>query len=254
MKNYNPENYWEKRLTNGFNLSKVGHLGFSEHYNKFLYKAKTRTLKKALSFYQIDISNKTVCDIGCGTGFFVDFYKHLGARDIAGIDITNISVENLKLKYPEYNFIRSDISSSLLEAIPKRKFDILNVFDVLYHIKDNNAFRYAIINISNLTQKGGFILISDMYGTKNIEPAEHVKFRSKKIYKEILTENGIEVIAILPLYYLLNRPIFGKIYHSCIKIDNLFAPIYYYFDSFLLSYMKNTKNNLNLIISRKIKL
>ncbi len=144
---YNPKTYWEKRLSNGFNLSKVGYIGFNEFYNKYLYKAKIRTLKKALSLYQIDISNKTVCDIGCGTGFFVEFYKQLGARDIVGIDITNISVESLRLKYPKYFFIEEDISSN--SVIPKinRKFDILDISDVTYHIMDDELFNKAIMNI-----------------------------------------------------------------------------------------------------------
>ena len=233
---YNPKTYWEKRLSGKFSLSGVGYAGFSEYYNKWLYKAKIRTLKKALSLFKIDISNKTICDIGCGTGFFVEFYKQLGVKEIVGIDITSISIESLKLKYPEYDFIRGDVSSYKLEKIVKRKFDILNVFDVLYHIKGDKAFEQAIANISSLTQKMGFIFISDMYGLNNIEPAEHVKFRGRKIYKEVLAENGIEMIGILPLYYLLNQPIFGKIHRLGIKIDNLFAPIYYYLDT-LLSYI-----------------
>lgn len=181
---YNPKTYWEKRLSGRFNLSGVGYAGFSEYYNKWLYKAKNRTLKKALSLYQINISSKTICDIGCGTGFFVEFYKQLGVKEIVGIDITSISIESLKLKYPEYDFIRGDVSSYKIEEIVKRKFDILNIFDVLYHVKDDTAFEQAIANISSLTQKMGFIFISDMCGSKNIDVAEHVKFRSKKRYEK----------------------------------------------------------------------
>ena len=77
-----------------------------------------------------------------------------------------------------------------------------------------------------------------------------LNFEARNVMKKMLTENGIEIIAMLPLYYLLNRPIFGKIHHFGINIDNLLAPIYYYLDSFLLSYRRN---NLNLIIAKKVK-
>ena len=248
---YNPKTYWEKRLTKKFNLSGVGYVGFNEYYNKWLYKAKIRTLKKALSIYNIDISNKTICDIGCGTGFFVEFYKQLGAKEIVGIDITNVSIENLKLKYPEYNFIRGDVSSCELKKIITQKFDILNVFDVLYHIKNDRDFEQAIMNISNFTQKMGLVFITDLYGLNSVEPAEHVKFRDRKIYDRVLSENGIEIVGVLPIYYLLNQPIFGKIHRLGIKADNLFAPIYYYLDGLVPAYIKNKKYNLKLIICRK---
>ena len=245
---YNPEKYWEERLSRRFNLSGVGYSGFSEYYNKWLYRAKIRALKKALAFYQIDIGNETICDIGCGTGFFVEFYKHLGARNILGIDITSISVENLKPKYPQYNFIRADISSPLLKETIKRQVDIVNIFDVLYHIKNDEAFERAVSNLCDLISNEGFILLSDLCGLEDINVAEHVKFRSKNAYEVILKKRGCKIVKIIPLYYLLNQPIFGKIHYWGIKIDNLLAPIYYYLDGFLLTYKRS---NLKLIIAKR---
>ncbi len=102
-----------------------------------------------------------------------------------------------------------------------------------------------------LTNYNGFIFVTDVCGAKETQSAEHVKFRSKKTYEQRLTENGIEIIAVLPIYYLLNRAIFGKIHHFGIKLDDLFAPVYYYLDSFLLSH---SRSNLKLIIGRKVKL
>ena len=256
MKNYNPKDYWEERLLKRFKLSGVGHFGFSEYYNKWLYKAKIRTFKKALLSQQIDIRNRVVCDIGCGTGFFVDFYKFQGAKDIVGIDITSISIENLKRKYFEYHFIEEDISSYSLVSKINRKFDIINAFDVLYHIKDDKAFKRAIANISGLTKENGLIFISDLYESKkDIDVAKHVKFRNKGIYKAILKENDAEIIAIYPLYYLLNRLIFGRVklvdlQKMGLSLDNLFAPIYYHLDRVLLS---PKRNNLNLIVAKKVK-
>jgi len=245
-----PKAYWQKRLSEKFSISGVGYANFSEYYNKWLYKAKIRILKRLLSAYCIAIHNKTICDIGCGTGFFVKFYKHAGAREIFGIDITHISVKSLKLEYPEYNFIEADISSNSVVSKINRKFDVLNIFDVLYHITNDKSFKQAIVNICRLINTNGFVFISDRCGSENIKVAEHVKFRSKKMYEKILTENGFQIITILPLYLFLNRPIFGKCHRLWIKIDNLFAPIYYYLDQTLLSLKKG---NLNLIVAKKVK-
>ena len=247
---YNPKTYWQERLSEKFRLSGVGYAGFSEYYNKWLYKAKIRTLKKALLLLQIDLYDKSVCDIGVGTGFWIDFYRSQKVKEIVGVDIASVSIENLKQKYPEYNFIEADISSNSVVSKVNCKFDVLNVFDVLYHIVDDKLWKQAIRNICSLTKSNGVIFISDMCESRSIKVAEHVKFRSKKKYEKILAENGFEIITILPLYFFLSRPIFGKIHPLLIKIDNLFAPIYYYLDGFLLSYKRS---NLKLIIAKKVK-
>jgi len=246
---YNPEDYWEKRLLERFNLSGVGNVGFSEYYNRWLYKAKIRVLKRVLLSERINIHSMSVCDIGCGTGFFIDFYKLQGAREITGIDIASVCIENLQQKYPEYRFIKNDISSPLLVPKVSFKFDILNVFDVLYHITDDARFEQAIINICSLTNNDGFIFVSDLFGEENVHVAEHVKFRSKNVYENVLSKNGCKIITILPLYHLLNRSIFGKLPYLGIKIDNLLAPIYYLLDYLFIS----QQGNLNLLVAKKMK-
>lgn len=253
---YYPNDYWEKRLSERFCLSGVGHIGFSEFYNKWLYKAKVRALKKALKSLDIDVHNKKICDIGSGTGFWVDFYKGQGARSITGIDITSVSIERLKQKYPKYHFIQGDISSPTLLSKINFEFDILNAFDVLYHITDDSDFKQAISNISKLTKTNGFIVISDLFGLRDNTIAKHVKVRSKNTYELILEKCGAKVISVYPLYYLLNKEIFASLENVFFKkiirkLDNLFSPIYFYLDGILLS---SRRNNLNLIIAKKMNL
>ena len=89
---YDARNYWENRLTKNFSLLGVDHQGFSDTYNKWLYQAKIRSQKKALSCHNIDVQNQTVCDLSCGTGFFVDFYSQTGAENLLGINITHKSI------------------------------------------------------------------------------------------------------------------------------------------------------------------
>ena len=137
---YDPKNYWQSRLEKNFILSGVGHQSFSEFYNRWLYRAKSKTLKKAFRKHHVHPRNKSVCDVGCGTGFFIDFYRKSGASNITGLDITPVSIERLKQKFPSCSFLEADIStSSALEKID-HPFDIVNVFDVLYHIKEDVAF------------------------------------------------------------------------------------------------------------------
>jgi 2-polyprenyl-3-methyl-5-hydroxy-6-metoxy-1,4-benzoquinol methylase len=243
---YKADDYWEKRLADGFNLSKVGDHRFSVKYNKFLYKSKVRAINKALSSHRINLLDSTICDIGVGTGFWVDFYKFHGARSITGVDITDVSVKRNKQKYPEYNFIKADISSSSFLAENNNKFDILNVFDVLYHIKEEKLFNRAISNICQLTRENGYIFISDAFQSDNIDVAEHVEFRSRKNYETILNENNSKIISIYPIYYLLFHP---QKRINRIALDDILAPIYYYLDNFFMSL---EKSKLNLMIIKKL--
>src|SRR6266566_775311 len=94
---YDPRLYWEERLRNHFNSRGVGHIGFSERYNYWLYRRKRECIETALR--RVSLIGKDVLDVGCGTGFFVDWYLNKGAQ-VSGIDITEVSIERLRRDFP----------------------------------------------------------------------------------------------------------------------------------------------------------
>ena len=247
--NYQPQQYWEKRLSTNSNLRGVGCLRFGKLYNTLLYKAKSRVLNKVISREDLEIKGKTICDVGSGTGFFVSFYLAKGAKKIVGVDITEESIRGLKTKYPKEVFVREDISSTELLAKIADKFEVINVFDILYHIKDDNSFEKAINNLSKLLENGGKLILTDYLGKKDLEPAPHVKFRSLAHYEDIFEKTGLQTISIYPLYWLLNRPV-CTIFSEKINrsVDNLASPFYYELDRLLVS---PKRNNLNLLVAQK---
>lgn len=244
---YNPSSYWEKRLSRKFALSGVGNISFSERYNRWGYKAKARKLEDVLSYNCIEVKGKSVCDIGCGTGFYTDFYLRRGAEDIVGIDITSVSVENLKKKYPNCSFVQDSIASSGILNKINRKFDIVNIFDVLYHITDDAAFKQALSNICDLAKQNGFIVFTDTW-TGDRHFSEHVKKRDREGYEAAFRDGGVEILGVYPLFRLLNWPIFPRLPHFNYIIDNTLAPLYYYLD---MTSLPLRKSNLDLIIARK---
>jgi 2-polyprenyl-3-methyl-5-hydroxy-6-metoxy-1,4-benzoquinol methylase len=244
---YAASEYWEDRFSSGFDLTKVGYLGFSESYIKIVYKAKIIVLKKFLAANEIEIKNKTVCDIGCGTGYYVNFYSNEGAKHITGIDITQTSINYLKSQYPKYDFVRGDISSQKILFDSKNKFDIVNVFDVLYHIVNDTKFEQAIQNICELTKHNGFIFFTDDMKS-DVRIAQHVKRRSQQTYETLFRSNGAQLIGVLPLHFLLNRRLFGQI-GATTYIDNLLAPLYYRIDELLMS---RKRSNVKLGIAKKL--
>ena len=243
MMNYKPKEYWEKRLNEQFNLIGVGHRDFNENYNRYLYKLKKDVLNIAIERYQISINNN-VLDIGSGTGFFIDFYSNFGQKSITGIDITRQSVKNLEEKYPNYVFECHDIGLDNITL--SDKYNIINVFDVLYHITDPKKFEIAIDNIGKLSQKGAYIFITDIFGKDDITPADHVYFRRLNIYEELLKKNNIDILDIQPMYHLMNK----HFRYIPISVFNYFAPLLYKIDT-ALNKNRIKSNDIKLLIGRK---
>lgn len=206
MNKYEPEGYWEERLSKNFSLGGVGYSGLGLEYNKWLYKARLRALTRILKIGRIDPHGKDLLDIGVGTGFYVDYWKKRGIKSATGVDITEKSTSRLRAKYPEYEFIKADISSKQLPLL-NRKFDIITTFDVLFHIVEEDKFNQALDNIANLSHRDTKILVTDSFLKESRTPVFHEYDRTMDRYKEALGKAGIKPVVIVPVFYFMNNPI-----------------------------------------------
>ena len=218
--NYEPKQYWERRLSNRFSLRGVGHIGFSESYNTWLYRRKKRCIESCL--FETNLKGKNVLDIGCGTGFFVEWYLEQGAN-VCGIDITSISVERLKQKY-QCEFYTQDITDPDYR-LHNKEFDIVNMWDVVYHIVDSKRFNQAFDNIAKSMKDNGLLLFTDWFGTSSdMRTTDHVQMRCLDTYKQCLPKKGFELLGIHPLYNYLNKV-------HLRRIDNYLGWFYLFLDN-----------------------
>jgi 2-polyprenyl-3-methyl-5-hydroxy-6-metoxy-1,4-benzoquinol methylase len=134
---YDPQRYWETRLSADFSLKAVGHIGFSRGYNTWLYRRKRSCIERCLR--DVTLQGRSVLDVGCGTGFFVKWYLEKGA-EVCGIDITRTSIEQLSRRF-RAEFHTQDISAK--NYVPIKRFDIVNMWDVIYHIVAPDDFTQA---------------------------------------------------------------------------------------------------------------
>lgn len=216
---YDPKAYWESRLAAQQGLRGVGHISFGERYNEWLYRAKRRTLESALR--EIPLTGKTVLDVGAGTGYFVQWYIGRGAR-VCGVDIAQNAVERLRQLY-DGDFRVADISAP--HAPELGEYDVVNVWDVMYHIVDNDAFERALRFLVARVRRGGSLLITDRLGapTDSLEAA-HVRMRCQNTYQTTLASFGMEFIGLRFLYHWLNRHVFRP------AIDSRLGPVFYWLD------------------------
>jgi len=202
---FDTKQYWDNRLAD-FSLESVGNLGLGYRFNRYLYKSKVRSINRIKKKCNLSFADKTVLDIGTGTGFWIDYYLKEGASYICGVDISSVAVHNLRLKYKNINEVsicQADFGSNNLSI--DKKFDVVNAMDVAYHVVDENSFEIFVKNACDSLANGGFLFLTDVF-RENIPTPPHVKFRSLVRYKKLLNLWGVNIVAQIPMYFFLNYP------------------------------------------------
>lgn len=198
---YRPEEYWRERLGRGLNLVATGLAGASASSNLCYYKLKETVLGRTIKRIGFNPDGKRVLDVGSGTGYWVGYFLGRGAN-VSGVDIVPEAVKALTQNYPEGRFWVADIS----QWEPPGEYDLVNAFEVLYHITDDGDWARAVQNLWKSLVPGGFLFFTDAFGLreKTFSDSPHVRFRGWELYEKILPPHRL--VAISPLYYLLGYP------------------------------------------------
>jgi 2-polyprenyl-3-methyl-5-hydroxy-6-metoxy-1,4-benzoquinol methylase len=197
---YRPAEFWDERLRQQFDLRGTGETGLSLAYNDACYRLRREVLDKALAAAGISLAGKSVLDVGCGTGFFTRFYLERGAR-VTGLDIARTSVERLAAAFPQARFMLSDVS----EVALSERYDVVNAFDVLYHITDEARWETALRHLAEAVAPGGVLLVTDVFLARPRSQAEHNRMRTLERYRAILDQAGVRIERLHPTHVLLNR-------------------------------------------------
>ncbi|KKL59685.1 hypothetical protein LCGC14_2212870 [marine sediment metagenome] len=70
-KAYTPREYWDARLRAHWDLSGVGRGDYGVAYNRWIYRAQDRAVRRAFHHCSVDVSGKRVLDVGSGTGYWL---------------------------------------------------------------------------------------------------------------------------------------------------------------------------------------
>jgi SAM-dependent methyltransferase len=228
--------YWERRLANFCNLEGVGCLGLGRSPNSYIYKAKVRTLERASKELSLPFKDKEILDVGSGIGFWIDYYLGKGAKLVYGVDLAEVAIKYLNEKYSGYDNIKL-LKSDFACLTVKRRFDIVNAFDVAYHVVNDELFVRFVENLCKHLKDGGYLLIRDTFREDYypIPPTTYVKFRSLNTYREILNGAKVEMISLYPMYSILSWPYTGnRDLDGCFTFAyNISLLLYSIFPSFL---------------------
>jgi len=196
---YEPRHYWSDRLEREFSLRGTGHLSYSVGYNRWLYRAKRRALKRGLA----DAPSGRALDVGSGTGWVVRELLRRG-ESVEGCDIAPAVVERLRTELPEVPFMQVELG---IEPVPRGDgtYDLVTALDVLYHVTDDQAWGTAVAELARVTRPGGAVVVSDGLGVNDRAPAPHVRLRSLQRWRELAAGSGLRLERTVPLYGWLSR-------------------------------------------------
>jgi SAM-dependent methyltransferase len=196
---YRPREFWDRRLSEQFDLRGTGETVMSLAYNRACYALRAQVLARALAAERLDPAGRTVLDVGCGSGFFTAWYLARGAR-VTGIDIAPTSVQRLSARHPDARFMLADVSETPVEGT----FDIVNAFDVLYHIVDDTRWEAAVRHLARAVAPGGALLVTDAFADMGAL-AGHNRMRPLARWRALLEPAGLAVRRPVPTHVLLNR-------------------------------------------------
>jgi 2-polyprenyl-3-methyl-5-hydroxy-6-metoxy-1,4-benzoquinol methylase len=201
---FDARKYWDERLRKYSSLEGVGCVGLGERFNYWLYKSKVRTVRRMMRKYKLSFKGLRILDVGCGIGFWIEYYLKQGAKEIVGIDISNVAIEFCRKKFQGYSNVKlwcNDLGTPLSSEW-LGKFDIVNCFDVVYHVVDDRKFTMFMENICKALKPGGYILINDLF--VDYRGAPHVRFRNLNFYKLIFRKNNVQILDLMPMYFVLS--------------------------------------------------
>jgi len=126
---------------------------------------------------KINIKNKTVLDIGTGTGAWAAMFETKNAQNITGVDFANKMLNVSKQKHPNIHFEKADAEN--LKQFADNSFDIVTASYVIHGVKQNR--RKIILNEMQRVSKE-YVVLNDFVG-KTPYVVRFLEFMEKSDYK-----------------------------------------------------------------------
>lgn len=208
---YNASEYWDKSFySDGVSDRQTILANKSPISAKYHYSSIELKILKHLYNNGVDINGTSVLDVGSGSGYWIAFYKAMGAGEVTGIDVSESSIEFLKDKYAndEKVLLYHGKASELIGGMSK-KMDIVNAIGVMFHIVDDEEWRETIEKIADRLPTGGIFVVGGHFGILNglnvqIKGGQiNKRLRSRSVWKKTLKKAGFSKVNVYNNYAYL---------------------------------------------------
>lgn len=161
---YDAQKYWHDRFSKyGKTLRASGDEGLSEQENIRSYKQAADIMLTLFRQEKINLEQTNVLEIGCGTGFYTQLLHDLKVKSYVGVDITDALFPELMHKFPNYHFMRKDVTTEEIRVPP---YDLVLMIDVIEHIVSEEKLAFAMKNVQKCLKSNGVFIISPLMTTK----------------------------------------------------------------------------------------
>ncbi|MAV63569.1 MAG: hypothetical protein CMG00_00085 [Candidatus Marinimicrobia bacterium] len=169
---------------------------YLDHVKYRLKRFGRERLDLILSYVDLAPNDINLLDVGCGTGWFLDYSKSLGL---------NVSGQELGKELAKFTSSKLGIKvwNQPLSKIPKEKrFDVITLFDVIEHVPNP----IEVINgISDHLEPGGISILFTpnfdslafkILGNRNslIMPVEHLYYFTKESLGIAIDKSNLEIL------------------------------------------------------------
>jgi ribosomal protein L11 methyltransferase len=116
------------------------------------HHATTRMMVQAM--LGVDLANKAVCDLGCGTGVLAILAERMGASSAVAIDNDQLAVDNAKENLERNSCHRTTVEKGDADSLKGRSFDA-----ILANIERNTLLK-AMQAMYDALNPGGILFLS----------------------------------------------------------------------------------------------
>ncbi len=163
---YNPTTWWDEQFfTKGISdrqtiSAEKNPLTAANHYSSV-----ELLISRHLRNNGWHMREKVICDLGSGSGHWIDFYLSLGAKRCIGVDVSKKSVGFLRVKYAE----REDVSieQGRLQVVLENhtpSFHLVNAIGIMFHLIDDDEWEQTVHQSSRVLLPGGIFVIGGHFG------------------------------------------------------------------------------------------
>jgi SAM-dependent methyltransferase len=194
--------FWNSRYAQ-FTLSESGWFGAGERLNDRIYACKRQALRRAVASLGLTRDARwSVLDAGCGQGHFARFYsEEYPLAAYVGVDISERAVAHLRRTMPDAEFHLADLCE--WDDSEGRRFDVVQSFEVLHLILDDEVLARALANLKRRLSATGALLVTAAMPATTIQPSDYLRHRSRSFWESILHGLGLRIVSERPMYYWL---------------------------------------------------
>ncbi len=187
----------------------VGHRSLGPAFNSYIYRRRLDVLNEYVSALGTSASDLCVLDLGCGNGFYAQLWQSIGVREYVGVDVSQQTIARLTERFPEYRFLSADLGQDGVLPQLYRQFDVVTLFDVIYHITDDAQALIALMTAARCLRTEGKLVLFDQVTRRDSSLVRHVKLRGVATFNKLVDDAGLAISGRKPLFALLAPPTYG---------------------------------------------